>query len=219
MAQASLTQPNAHLHLKRAFGFVQEVEKATEEFRSSAIAHDAQIESNEPFLQGMISTFQGSRQLAQQKAALASDLQLAEQEVNRAAALDTNAEIDTRLGSLGVLQLRAWIMYCRGQIEMIWGKGDVAIQLFNNCIQIVEFAEPHYMLGLVYESKYMPAPALWHFERCLELDPAGELSVPALREANAMRNYKKRFRGNWGTFCLLLFIWPAAIVYFFAKRK
>ena len=87
-----------------------------------------------------------------------------------------------------------------------------------NCTQIIEFAEPHYMLGLIYEAN-MPGPALWHFEKCLQLDPDGELSVPALREANAMRNYKKRFRGSWGTFFLLLFIWPAAIVYFFVKRK
>jgi hypothetical protein len=84
---------------------------------------------------------------------------------------------------------------------------------------MMEFAEPHYMLGIVYEGQYRPVEALIHFERCLELDPVGELSVPALREANAMRNYKKRFRGSWGTFFLLLCIWPAAIIYFFVKRR
>ena len=96
-------------------------------------------------------------------------LQLAEQEVNRAVAADANAEISSRLGKLGALQLRAWIMYSRGQIEMIWGNTDTAIQLFQGCIQIVEFAEPHYMLGLIFESKYMPAPALWAILKCLEL--------------------------------------------------
>jgi tetratricopeptide (TPR) repeat protein len=219
MAQASITHPNPEIHLKRAFAFIQEVEKATEEFRDQAVAHDAQTNSNEPFLQGVISTVRGSRQLAQQKAALSGDLQLAEQEVNRAAEIDSSTEIDTRLGSLGTLQLRAWIMYARGQIEMIWGSGEAAIRLFNDCIQMMEFAEPHYMLGIVYEGQYRPVEALIHFERCLELDPVGELSVPALREANAMRNYKKRFRGSWGTFFLLLCIWPAAIIYFFVKRR
>jgi hypothetical protein len=140
MAQSSLAHPNADVHLKRAFGFIQEVEKATEDLRNRAITHDAQMESDEPFLQGMISTFRGSRQLAQQKAALSSDLQLAEQEVSRAAAIDSNAEISTRLGSVGSLQLRAWIMYMRGQIEMIWGSGDAAKQLFLNCIKMVEIA-------------------------------------------------------------------------------
>jgi len=219
MAQAPMTHPAPEIHLKRAFGFIQEVEKATEEFRRRAIAHDAQVESDEPFLQFMVSTFRGSRQLAQQKAALANDLQLAEQEVNRAAAIDTAAEIDTKYGSLGALQCRAWIEYMRGQIEMIWGSPDAAIQLFQSCVQMVEFAEPHYMLGLVYEAKYMPQQALWHFEKCLQLDPAGELSVSALREADAMKNYKKRFRGSWPVFFCLLFIWPAAIIYFFVKRK
>jgi hypothetical protein len=219
MAQASLTHPNPDVHLKRAFGFIQEVEKATAEFRNHAMAYGAQPESDEPFLQGMISSFKESRQLTQKKAALSSDLQLAEQEVDRAAALDTNAVIETRIGVAGVLQLKAWILYLRGRIEMIWGNADAAIQIFNNCIQTVDFAEPHYMLGLVYEAKYMPAPALVHFEQCLALDPDGDLSVPALREANAMKNYKKRFRGSWSTFCFLLFIWPAAIVYFFVQRK
>jgi tetratricopeptide (TPR) repeat protein len=219
MTQVPLAQPAADIYLKRAFGFIQEVENATEEFRNRTIAHGGQIESDAPFLQNMISTIRSSRQLAQQKTALWNDLQLAEQEINRAVAVDSNAEISTRLGSLGALQLRAWVMYSRGQIEMIWGSADTAIQLFMNCIQIIEFAEPHYMLGLIYEAKYMPGPALWHFEKCLQLDPDGELSVPALREANAMRNYKKRFRGSWGTFFMLLLIWPAAIVYFVVKRK
>lgn len=219
MAQASVTHPTPDVHLKRAFGFIQEVEKATEDFRQRAIAHDARIESSEPLLQFMIATFRGSKQLAQQKAALSNDLHLAEQEVNHAAALDATAEIDTRYGSLRALECRAWIEYMRGQIEMIWGTLDSAMVLFKSCIQIVEFAEPHYMLGLVYEAKYLPEQALWHFERCLQLDPAGELSVPALREANAMRNYKKCFRGSWPVFFCLLFIWPLAIVYFFSKRK
>jgi hypothetical protein len=219
MAHAPLAQPAADIHLKRAFSFIQEVENATEEFRSRAVAHGAQIESDAPFLQSMISDIRSSRQLAQQKTALWNDLQLAEQEINRAVMLDGNAQINTRLGTLGALQLRAWIMYSRGQIEMIWGSADAAIQLFTNCIQIVDFAEPHYMLGLIYEAKYMPSPALSEFEQCLQLDPDGELSVSALREADAMRRYKKGFRGNWGTFFLLLLIWPAAIVYFFVKRK
>ena len=76
------------------------------------------------------------------------------------------------------------------------------------------------MLGLLYESEYKPIEALRHFERCLELDPDGELSVPALREANAMRHYRKKFRGQWGLFFLMLvFFFPAAIVYFVVKYK
>ncbi len=220
MPHPHLANATADVYLRRALGFVEEVEKATEQFRRRAIAHDAQVDSDAPFLQGMISTIRGSRQMAQQKATLSNDLELAEQEINRAVALDSNTEISCRLGNLGALQLRAWIMYSRGQIEMIWGSADTAIQLFKNCIQVVEFAEPHYMLGLIFEAKYMPAPALWHFERCLQLDPAGELSVSALREANAMKNYKKRFRGSWGLFAfLLLFFFPAAFLYFFVKRK
>jgi hypothetical protein len=223
MAHSGIAPLNAEVHLKRALGFIEEVEKATEEFRNQAVAHDAridaQIESDAPFLTTMVSTIRGKRQLAQNKTSLWNDLQLAEQEINRAVAVNSDAAINTKIGTVGAPQLRAWIMYSRGQIEMIWGSADAAIQLFNQCLQIIDFAEPHYMLGLLFEAKYMPAPALWHFEKCLQLDPAGDLSVSALREANAMRNYKKRFRGSWGVFFLLLFIWPAAIIYFFVKRK
>ena len=64
-----------------------------------------------------------------------------------------------------------------------------------------------------------PVDDLQYYEKCLAVDPAGENSVAALRGANAMRNYKKKFRGSWKTFCVLLFVWPAAIVYYFVKRK
>src|SRR5882724_7060515 len=105
---------------------------------------------------------------------------------------------------------------------MIWGKSDGAKELFSQSVQIMEMPDSHYMLGLLYESEYKPAEALKHFERCLELDADGELSVPALREADAMRNYKKKFRGNWLLFIFLLFVFPPGLwgaIYFFAKRK
>jgi tetratricopeptide (TPR) repeat protein len=207
------------MHLKRALNFVQEVENATDKFRQSAIEHDSQTEQDSPFLEGMLSTVRGSRELTQQKAKLLSDLQLAEREIDCAAALDQSTEIETEHGFLNAIQLRASVLFMRGQIEMIWGNGDAAVQLFNTCIQISEFAAAHYMLGLVYESKYRPQQALQHFEKCLDLDPAGEFSISALREANAMRSYKKRFRGSWGTFSFLLIIWPVAIIYFFVKRR
>jgi hypothetical protein len=35
-----------------------------------------------------------------------------------------------------------------------------------------------------------------------------------------MKNYKKRFRGSWGIFFLLLLLfWPGAIIYVIVKRK
>jgi tetratricopeptide (TPR) repeat protein len=219
MSHAPISRLTSDVHLKRALNFVQEVENATDKFRQSAIDHDSQLQQDKPFLEGMISTIRGSRDLAQQKARLFNDLQLAEQELGRAIALDGSAEIETEHGKLNAVQLRSWIVCMKGQVEMIWGNPDTAIQLFNQCIQTWEFADAHYMLGMVYESKYMPTPALQHFERCLELDPSGELSVSALREANAMRNYKKRFRGSWSTFLVLLLCFPAALVYYFVKRK
>jgi tetratricopeptide (TPR) repeat protein len=219
MSQTSTSRLSPTVHLQRAFGFIKEVQDATQDLRRRAIDHDAQVKDNKPFLEGMISSIKGSRDLSKKKAELCSDLQLADQELDRALSLDTSVELETEDGKLSIVQLRSWIIFMTGQIEMAWGHPDRAIQLFSSCIQMWEFADPHYMLGIVYESKYMPGPALQHFERCLELDPSGELSISAIREANAMRNYKKRFRGNWSTFFLLLLIWPAAIIYFVVKRK
>ena len=76
-----------------------------------------------------------------------------------------------------------------------------------------------YGLGILHESDYQPKEALTHFERCLELDPAGEFSVSALREANAMRNYKKKFRGNWLLLVILSCYIIPGIFYFKAKYK
>lgn len=105
---------------------------------------------------------------------------------------------------------------------MIWGKAKDAEPLLKKSLEFVDFADAHYMLGILCEDEGRPADALYHFEKCLEIDPNGNLSVPALREANAMRNYRKRFRGNWLVLLLLAFVPPPfvwSIVYFFAKRK
>jgi tetratricopeptide (TPR) repeat protein len=210
----------ADVYLQRAFQFIQQVETATQEFRERAIAHDAEIERDQPFIEGMFNAFRSSRQLKEQKASLLNDLQLAEEDINRAVAIDRESVIDTPTGQLGPIHLRAYLLLLRGQLEMISGSPDNAIHLLSSANQLMDLPDTHYMLGILFESKYLPVDALRHFEKCLELDPAGELSVPALREAKAMRNYKKRFRGNWGIFLLLFIVFfPFAFVYFFAKRK
>ena len=168
----------------------------------------------------MVSTIRSTSKLKQQKASLVGDLQLAMQEVEKAAALNPDAVVRVESVNFGCQDLRAVILYLSGQVEMVWGNSQTAKAIFFQALQVLELPDPHYMLGLLYESEYNPVEALKHFERCLELDPGGEFSVPALREANAMRNYKKRFRGSWGSFFLMLiFFFPAAFVYFFVKYK
>ncbi len=214
------TQVTAEVHLKRAYELINDVEKATEEFRRSSIQHNAQLDADQPFLQMMATGFRGKKQLSQQKSTLQQDLQLANDELGRAAALNADVTIQTKDGVFGIKLLRSMIIYIRGSLEMIWGTSQKAKEQFASSIQILELPDARYMLGLLYEDEYKPKEALKEFERCLELDPAGELSVPALREANAMRNYKKRFRGSWGTFILLfIFFFPAAFIYLAAKWK
>jgi tetratricopeptide (TPR) repeat protein len=197
-----------------------EVEKATEAFRNRAIQHDAQIDEDQPFVAGLIGDMKSARQLKQQKSSLTSDLDLAKQEVEKAAVLDPDAAMRLDSVVLSIRGFQAMILNLSGQIEMIWGQSRTAKEIFVRSLQIAEAAEPYYMLGLLYESEYNPTEALKHFERCLEIDPDGDLSVSALREASAMRNYKKKFRGSWGLFFLMvLFFFPAAIVYFVVKYK
>lgn len=213
-------QGRPDVHLKRAWGLMTEVEKATEVFRQRAIQHDAQIDQDEPFVAGLVGTVRSASHLKREKSSLVSDLQLATQEIDRAAILNPDAVLRADSGEFSINALRATVLYLSGQIEMIWGKSWKAQEIFFQCLQTAEFADPHYMLGLLYESEYKPVEALKHFEKCLELDPEGEFSVSALREANAMRNYKKKFRGGWGLFFLMLvFFFPAAIVYFIVKYK
>lgn len=42
--------------------------------------------------------------------------------------------------------------------------------------------------------------------------------MSALREANAMRNYKKKFRGNWLLLVFLLFLYVIPGVVYFRKK-
>jgi len=213
-----MTPPSADVHLKRAYRLIKEVEGATEEFRQAAISFDSRVERDPGF--GMVSMLKANRQLERHKASLLNDLQLASQEIDRAVGLDQDATIDTGEGKLGALELRALITYFHGLLEMIWGRRKEAKRLLNNCSQMVEFPHAHYMLGLLHEADYESAEALKHFERCLELDPSGELSTSALREANEMRNYRKKFRGSWLLLILLLIygIIPG-IIYFRMKYK
>lgn len=216
----SMSQPTAEDHLKRAFGLVTEVDKATEEFRRSALQHDRDSNTDQPFLQMMVTTVKGGRQLSQQKSALVGDLQLANEEIDRAAALNQDATIQTTGGVLGIAALRSMTCYGNGQLELIWGNPREAKQMFSKSIDLLDVPDSHYMLGLIYEDEYKPAEALREFEKCLDLDPSGELSVPALREANAMKNYKKRFRGNWVLLIILvcLYIVPG-VIYWVKKYK
>lgn len=217
---------SAEVHLKRAWGLIDGVSKATEELRQRVQQHEATLDQVESasgvggFLGGMVAGMRSAGQLRREKSSLVNDLQLASEELDRAAKLQPDAAIEIDKGTLGIPHMRAVILNLKGQVEMIWGTSQKAKDYFNQSLQIVEHSDPHYMLGLLYESDYNPQEALVHFEKCLELDPDGELSVCALREANAMRNYKKRFRGSWGTFgCLFLLFFPAAILYFILKRK
>jgi tetratricopeptide (TPR) repeat protein len=216
-----MSQIGADVHLKRAYMFVEQVEKATESFHQSALAHDAQVQDdNQPFLQGLVSLHQGDKRLGQQKAGLLNDLTLANQEIDLANRIDSEAMIEIDSVLLGATQLRAVSLYLNGSIEMIWGRSDEAKRLFNNALQVNDSADAHYMLGLLHESDYQPKEALTHFERCLELDPVGEFSVSAIREANAMRNYKKKFRGNWLLLIFLCFMYIIpGVIYYKVKCK
>lgn len=218
----------AIIHLTRAYGLIKEVEAATESFRRQAIAHAEQSDSDEPFLKGMIHTVKGERDLKQQKGALASDLDLAEQEIMRAASLDPVASIKTKDGPADEVRLKCFIAILRGNIEMIWGRAADAIGYFQASCALIESAQANYMLGMIYESERSRTEALSYYERCLDLEPVGEYSVSALRASNAIRTNKgnkssgkgKRFQGSW-IILLILFVlfFPAAILYFFVKRK
>ncbi len=61
---AGVGDGKAELHLKRAWGFITEVEKATAAFRDQAIRHDAQIDDDQPFLAGIGQYREGRRQIA-----------------------------------------------------------------------------------------------------------------------------------------------------------
>jgi tetratricopeptide (TPR) repeat protein len=215
-----MPESTAIIHLTRAYGLIEAVQEATESLRERAIAYDNADDSGRPFLSSMVNTYKGSRSLHQQKASLVSDLNLAEQEVARAAAIDPRAFLEIEQIQQGEAHFRCLIALLRGQMEVIWGDSSEAVRHLQGSRGYLDTATAHYWLGRIYGSNYHPAEALSHFEQCLALEPTGEYSISALREANSLRSYKKKFRGSW-LLLLLMFVifFPAAILYFIVKRK
>jgi hypothetical protein len=208
------------IHLKRAYDIIKTVENSTEDLRQAALRHQASADDNEPFVASMLSALKGRRRLAADKAGIMSDLQLALDEIGAAEAGDHDQEITTPDGDFRAQHLRAFIFLQRGLTEALHGTPQQARQHLWESIQTFETPQANYWMAALYEDDYDAPHALQFYERCLELDPSGEHSVAALRSAKAMRNYKRRFRGDWGLFgCMLLFFFPAAIVYYFAKKK
>lgn len=152
----------------------------------------------------MVASFSGARALSGEKSKLLSDVQLASSEIDRAVALDADVTFDTQDGTFTPTALRCTALLMRGNIELIYGTTEAAKQYFEQSIQIVETSDAHYMLGLIHEDEYKPVEALGHFEKYLAMEPNGEYSVNALREADRMRNYKAGFRRSWGTVAVLL---------------
>ncbi len=215
-----MTQPQAVVHLKRAYDLAKVVEGQTEDLRSRAASHEASLDANQPFLQMMWNGIAGKRKLGADKAELVRDLELATSEMEKAISLDPEASIDTEDGPFNGTNMRAGIWLLYGQIEMVWGTLQMARQQLEYSLKIFELPETNFMLGAVCESQFQPAPAVQYYERYLELAPNGEFSVAALRAATSLRNYRKRFRGDWTLLIVsLLFCFPIAIIYFILKYK
>lgn len=216
-----MTQPDAPIHLKRAYDLGKEVESKTEGLRSRAVSHEASLDdANAPFLQTMWTGVVGKRRLGAEKAELVRDLELATSELEKAISLDPGVTIEVKDGTFNPTSMRAAIWLLHGQIEMVWGTLKMARQYLEYSLQCLELPETIFWLGVVCESQYDVPTALRHFEKYLELDPNGEYSVSALRTANQLRNYRKRFRGDWTLLILsLVLCFPIAIVYFIVKYK
>jgi len=196
------------------------VEDSTENLRQAAIRYQASVNDDEPFVSGMLSTIKGGRQLAADKARITADLQLALSELAAAEAGDPNRELVTPEGTFQAKHLKALAFLQQGLVESLHGTTSQALQHLSLSIQTFETADANYWIAALYESSYDAPHALQFYERYLQLEPNGELSVAALRSANEMRNYKPRFRGDWSLFgCFVLFFFPAAIAYYFIKRK
>ena len=215
---STVDQSPAQVHLKRAGDLYGRLADATEELRERVLRHEAEmdqrVESDSgsfvaDFAGVIVGGAKGTRGLGRDKSSILSDIQLAHSEIDQAAAIDPRVTIRVDGADVGIPNLRAGLFRINGAAEMIWGTPERARQMLVQSSEIMEDPYTHYLLGSIYEFKYQPKEALKHFERCLELDPNGENSVSALRDADAMRNYKKTFRGNW---LLLIFLFCCYIV-------
>ena len=156
--------------------------------------------------------------MARDRSSLLGEVKLIQAELDKANAIDPAATILINGTQIGIPIMQAGLYSTEARIESIWGSNTRAKELLGKSINIMEDASDHYLLGLIYEEEYQPQDALRHFERCLELDPNGGDSTAALREANAMRNYKKKFRGSWILLIILFFFYIFPAVIYWIKR-
>lgn len=215
-----MSQSPAAIHLRRAFGIVKKVGQKTEELRQHVVQYSASLQQDQQFLKGMVSAIAARRQVATKKATLKSDLDLAISELDKAQAAGPDEVIQVNGNDIQSYRLRAWALMLHGLVETFSGSSETARRYFWESIHTFDNADANFWMGVCYEEDFDPQNALLYYERCLTLDPDGEFSIEALRSANRMRNYKKRFRGSWVIFGLLCwFLFPMAIVYYFSKRR
>ena len=227
-ATAVQVAPSAALvHLRRAVVLIGSLTEATDELREGVLQHEAEMDRRVESGSGsfvadmagiLVNGAKGKRNLGRNKSSLLSDIQLAHQELNQAASIDPDAMIRVEGEAIGIPNLRAGLLRINAVAEMTWGTSERARLLLVQSSELVEDAYTHYLLGSIYESEYEPKEALKHFERCLDLDPNGEESVSALREANRMRNYKKKFRGDWPLLVFLCCCYVVPGVLYWRKK-
>jgi tetratricopeptide (TPR) repeat protein len=209
--------------LIRALQLLQNIESQIGSFRTQVVRHDAQLNSEHvpvSAIGDVVQSWRNAGTIGAQKTELVRDLQIVDNELRQAESADPQVTVEFEGADIGIEPARAYMLLLNGQIEMLWGNSDRAIQLLTESCSHQEMAATHFMLGLAFESQYRPKESLFHYEKCLALEPTGDYAISALREAEAMRSYKRRFRGSWGAFgCLFIFFFPFAIVYYMVKRK
>lgn len=207
-------------HMHRAQRLITEAGRQFDKLREVAVKRQASSGQEGGFLSVIATNMKLDRQLKNDISALKADIDLALAELDKAEAADPEAIIEVDDTLLRVNSLRAGALFNHGVIEASMGNSQQAKQFFYQSIKLFDMGETNYWMAHLYENDGDAKNALIYYERCLAIDPDGELSVDALRSANRMRTYKKQFRGNWGLFgCLLLLFFPAAIIYYIVNKR
>lgn len=196
-----MAEATAESHLIRAFRLIDEASGRIQEFAQQMTTLQTSDHSDMGFLRGMAATARESAATGAMKSKLDTDLRLAESEITAAEALDAEASVQIQGRIFALSSLRAALFGTRGIIEYINGKKPYARQCLEYAAGLEDTAAIQFWLGLLAKDEKDSQRALQHFERSLALDPNGEMSIPALREADEAR---KRLQGGGG--CALLLI-------------
>lgn len=206
--------------LKTAFSYIEEVEKALEEF-SGAVASESQNADSAfeaGFMRGIGTAFKGQWKVGKEKEKLMKNLHLAENVLKSIEQKTPDAQLEVEEDVFTIPAMKAIVHELRGRICVIAGELKRAEAYFKDSLNYFEEPGTYYWLALVLEETKEPRKACEMYQKCIDvatdmsqrIDGVAErtekLIITARKDLQKLESAKIGngwFVGSWKVFLIL----------------